>query len=142
MSKIIFEKIIKADRKKIFEFATNYENYQKILPQYYPSIRIISSRGNTSVVEEHLRIGGKELVMMVKHVIVEPLQHEIFVIGGDAKGTHIINRYEQIQDGTKLILEVDWKSKGMMKLLDFFGKTNILTDYFRMIDDFIVIVER
>jgi ribosome-associated toxin RatA of RatAB toxin-antitoxin module len=142
LSKIIFEKIIKADRKKIFEFATNYENYQKILPQYYPSIRIISSRGNTSVVEEHLRIGGKELVMMVKHVIVEPLQHEIFVIGGDAKGTHIINRYEQIQDGTKLILEVDWKSKGMMKLLDFFGKTNILNDYSRMIDDFIVIVER
>ena len=142
MSKIIFEKIIKADRKKIFEFATNYENYQKILPQYYPSIRIISSRGNTSVVEEHLRIGGMELVMMVKHVTVEPLQHEIFVIGGDAKGTHIINRYEQIQDGTKLILEVDWKSKGMMKLLDFFGKTNILNDYSRMIDDFIVIVER
>ena len=77
MSKTIFEKIIKADRKKIFELATNYENFQKILPQYYPSVRTISVRGNVSVVEEHLRIGGRELVMMVKHVIDEHISPHI-----------------------------------------------------------------
>ncbi|HEY4679673.1 MAG TPA: polyketide cyclase [Nitrosarchaeum sp.] len=141
MPKIIFEKIIKADRKKVFELATNYENLQKILPQYYPSIRIISTRGNVSVVEEHLQMGGRELVMMVKHVIDEPSLHEIFVIGGDTKGTHIINRYEHIQHGTKLTLEVDWKLKGIMKLFDFFGKNKILNEYSKIIDDFIAIVE-
>ena len=81
MPKTIFEKIVKADRKKIFKLTTNYENFQKILPQYYPSVRIISVRGNVSVVEEHLRISGRELVMMVKHVIDEPILHEIFIIG-------------------------------------------------------------
>lgn len=141
MPKIIFEKIIKADRKKVFELATNYENFQKILPQYYPSIRIISTRGNVSVVEEHLQMGGRELVMMVKHVIDEPSLHEIFVIGGDTKGTHIINRYEHIPHGTKLTIEADWKLKGMMKLFDFFGKNKILNDYSKIIDDFIAIVE-
>ena len=142
MPKIIFEKIIKADRKKVFELTTNYENFQKILPQYYPSIRIISVRGNVSVVEEHLQIAGRELVMMAKHVIDEPILHEIFIIGGDAKGTHIIKRYESIPHGTKLTLEIDWKLKGIMKLANFFGKNKILNDYSRIIDEFIAIVER
>lgn len=141
LAKIIFEKTIKADRNKIFEFATNYENFQKILPQYYPSVRTISVRGNVSVIEEHLRIGGKELVMMAKHVIDKPLMHEIFIIGGDAKGTHIINRYEQIPNGTKLTLEVDWKLRGIMKLSGFVSKNKISHDYSKIIDDFIMIAE-
>ena len=141
MSKVIFEKIIKADRKKVFELTTNYERFQKILPRYYSSIRIISVRGNVSVVEEHLRIGGQELVMMVKHVIDEPILHEIFIIGGDAKGTHIITRYEAISYGTKMTLEVDWKLKGIMKLSDFFGRNKISDEYSKIIDEFIVIAE-
>ncbi|MBI5860056.1 MAG: SRPBCC family protein [Nitrosarchaeum sp.] len=141
MPKIIFEKIIKADRKKVFELTTNYEHFQKILPQYYPSIRIISVRGNVSVVEEHLRIGGRELVMMVKHVIDEPILHEIFIIGGDAKGTHIIKRYEQIPPGTKLTLEIDWKPKGMSKLSNFLDKNKIPNEYSKIIDEFVMIAE-
>ena len=141
MPKIIFEKIIKADRKKVFELATNYENFQKILPHHYPSVRIISVRGNTSVVEEHLRIAGQELVMMVKHIIDEPIFHELFIIGGDAKGTHITNRYEQTLHGTKLSLEVDWNLKGMMKICNFFAKNKMAKEYSKIIDEFIEIVE-
>ena len=141
MPKIIFEKIIKADRKKVFEITTNYANFQKILPQYYPSIRIISVRGNVSVVEEHLKIGRQELVMMVKHVIDEPILHEIFIIGGDAKGTHIIMRYGSIPNGTNLTLEIDWKLKGIAKLSSFFVKNSLLNDYSKIIDEFAVIAE-
>lgn len=141
MPKIILEKIIKADRKKVFELDTNYENFQKILSEYYPSVRIISVRGNVSVVEEHLRITGQELVMMAKHVIDEPILHEIFIIGGDAKGTHIIKRYESIPHGTKLTLEIDWRLKGIMKLSNPFGKNKILNDYSKIVDKFITAVE-
>jgi len=59
--------------------------------------------------------------MMVKHVIDEPTLHEIFVIGGDAKGTHIIEQFENIPQGTKITIEVDWKLKGMTKLIYFFN---------------------
>ena len=138
MSKIIFEKIIKSDRKKIFGLATDYENFQKLLPQYYRSVRTISVRGNTSLVEEHLFIGGRELVMMVKHVIDEPILHELFVVGGDAKCTHIINRYEQLAHGTKLTLEINWKLKGMMKLADYSGK-KIAEKYSKIVDEFILL---
>lgn len=93
-----------------------------------------------SIVEEHLWICGKELVMMAKHVIEKPILHEIFIIGGDAKGTHITNRYEQLTYGTKLILEVDWKLHGLMKLSHFFGK-NFAEGYSKIIDEFIVVTD-
>ena len=141
MPKIVFEKIIKADRKKVFEITSNFENFQKILPQYYPSIRTISVRGNTSVVEEHLRIAGRELVMMAKHVVDEPILHEIFIIGGDSKGTHITYHYEHIPNGTKLTVEVDWKLKGVMKLSSIIGKQDISKEYSKIINDFALIAE-
>ena len=68
MTKFSFEKIVKADRKKVFDVVANYEEFQKTLPQYFPSVRIRSKRGNTAVVEEHLKFYGKELIMMTKHV--------------------------------------------------------------------------
>ncbi len=139
MARVVFEKIIKADRKKVFEITTNYENFQKILPQYYPSTRTISVRGNNSLVEEHLMLGGQEFVIMAKHVTDEPILHELFIVGGDAKGTHITTRYEQIPNGKKLILEVDWKFKGLKKL--GFGKDKIPQEYSKMIDEFAVIAE-
>jgi len=120
---------------------TNYENFHKILPHYYPSIRTISVRGNVSVVEEHIRIAKQELVMMAKHVIDDPILHEIFIIGGDAKGTHITQRYESLPHGTKLILEIDWKLKGLMRISSFFGKNNALIDYAKIIDEFALIAE-
>jgi coenzyme Q-binding protein COQ10 len=140
LAKVVFEKIIKADRKKVFDITTNYENFQKILPQYYPSTRTISVRGNNSLVEEHLRIDGQELVIMAKHVIDEPILHELFIVGGDAKGTHITTRYEQLPNGTKLTLEVDWKLKGIKKL-GIFGKDKIPNEYSKMIDEFAIIAE-
>lgn len=139
MAKVVFEKIIKADRKKVFDITTNYENFQKILSQYYPSTRTISVRGNRSLVEEHLILGGQEFVMMAKHVIDEPVLHELFVVGGDAKGTHITSRYEQLPNGTKLILEIDWKFNGIRKL--GFGKDKIPKEYSKMIDEFAIIAE-
>lgn len=139
MARVVFEKIIKADRKKVFDITTNYENFQKILPQYYPSTRTISVRGNNSLVEEHLILGGQEFVIMAKHVTDEPILHELFIVGGDAKGTHITTRYEQLPNGTKLILEIDWKFKGLKKL--GFGKDKIPKEYSKMIDEFTIIAE-
>lgn len=141
MPKIVFEKIIKADRKKVFEITSNFENFQKILPQYYPSVRTISVRGNTSVVEEHLRIAGRELVMMAKHVIDDPILHEIFIIGGDSKGTHITYHYEHIPNGTKLIVEVNWKLKGVMRLSSVIGRQDISKEYSKIVDEFALIAE-
>jgi len=122
LPKINFEKIVKAERTAVFDIAANYKNFQKTLPKYFPSIRVRSVRDNVAVVEEHIRISGKELVMMTKHVTKYPELHEVFVIGGDAKGSHIIERYESVKEGTKIIVKADLKLRGPLKLAAFFWK--------------------
>ena len=141
MPKISFEKIVKANRDKVFSIATDYESFQKTLPQIFPSIRVRSSRDNVSVVEQHLRISGKELVMMTKHVVNPPTMHEVFVIGGDAKGSYISEKYEEISEGTKITIDADLKLKGAMKIAGFFGKKKILDGFSKVMDEFAKIAE-
>ena len=120
---------------------SNYENYQKLIPQHFPSVRVRSVRGNTSVVEEHMNLGDLELVIMAKHVTTEPVLHEVFVIGGDAKGSYIKQQFIEISDGTKIIVDVDLKLKGKMKISSMFGKNKFEQDYAKILDDFIKIIE-
>jgi len=141
MPKINFEKIVKADRKRVFDITANYEKFQKIIPNYFPSIRIRSKRDNVAVVEEHRIISDKELIMMTKHVTKYPETHEIFVIGGDAKGSYIFEKYEKIPEGTKITVNGDLKLKGRLRLDGLFGKKKINKDFMKMIDELAKIAE-
>ena len=141
MPKIHFEKIVKAERNKVFDIAANYENFQKTLPEYFTSIRVRSSRDNVAIVEEHVKISGKELVMMTKHVTQYPEIHEVFVIGGDVKGSHIVEKYESVDDGTKITVDADIKLKGTSKIIGFFGKGKITKGFVTIMDEFAKIAE-
>ena len=142
MPKISFEKIVKAERTVVFDIAANYKNFQKTLPKYFPSIRVRSIRDNVAVVEEHIRISGKVLVMMTKHVTKYPELHEVFVIGGDAKGSHIIEQYESVKEGTKITVNADLKFRGPLKLVAFFGKAKIQKGFVKIMDEFAKIAEK
>ena len=69
MPKFSLEKIVNNNRDNVFEIFSNFENYQRLIPQHYPSVRIRSMRGDVSVVEEHLILGEMELLIMAKHVL-------------------------------------------------------------------------
>ena len=141
MPKFNFEKIIKAERNKVFEIVANYEGFQKTLPQYFPSIRIRSVRGDTAVVEEHVRLSGREIVMMTKHVTKYPEIHEVFVIGGDAKGSHVVEHYQSIPEGTKITVNADIKLQGKLKIAGFFAKNKIKNGFTKIMDEFAKIAE-
>ncbi len=120
---------------------SDYENYPKLIPQHFPSVRIRSVRGNTSVVEEHMNFGEHELLIMAKHVTKEPVLHEIFVIGGDVKGSYIKQQFLEIPEGTKIIVDVDLKLKSKLKISNLFGKNNFEEDYLKILVDFAKIAE-
>ena len=141
MPKFSIDKIVNAQRSSVFEVFSNFENYQKSLPQYFPSVRVRSIRNETAVVEEHMMLGDKELVIMAKHVTQSPLLHEIFVIGGDAKGSHIKEQFLDHSEGTKILVDVDLKLKGKMKISELFTKNNLQENYSKIIDGFVKIVE-
>lgn len=142
MPKIHFEKIVKAERNKVFDIATNYETFQKTLPEYFTSIRVRSTRDNVAVVEVHVKLSSKKLVMMTKHVINHPEIHEVFVIGGDAKGSHIVEKYESVDAGTKITVDADIKLKGTLKIAGFFAKGKIMKGFEEIMDEFAKIAER
>jgi len=141
LPKFSLEKIVNKDRDTVFEIFSNFENYQKIISQHYPSIRIRSMRGDVSVVEEHLILGDLELLIMAKHVSQKPILHEIFVIGGDAKGSKIKQEFIQLENGTKVLVDVDLKFRGKMKISVMFGKNDFKQDYDNILNDFVKIAE-
>jgi len=135
------EKIVKAKKEAVYEILSNYENYQKLIPQHFPFVRVRSVRGNVSVVEEHMNLGDRELLIMAKHVTEEPVLHEVFIIGGDAKGSHIKQQFIEVSEGTKIIVDVDLKLKGKMKMSSMFGKNKFEEDYAKILDDLVKIAE-
>jgi coenzyme Q-binding protein COQ10 len=141
LPKFSLEKTVRAKRETVYEILSNYENYQKLIPQHFPSVRVRSVRENISVVEEHMNFGDKELVIMAKHVTEKPVLHEVFVIGGDIKGSRIKQQFIEISEGTKIIVDVDLKLKGKMKMSSMFGKNRFEEEYSKILDDFIKIAE-
>jgi ribosome-associated toxin RatA of RatAB toxin-antitoxin module len=141
LPKFSLEKIVNNNRNEVFEIFSNFENYQRIIPQHYPSVRIRSMRGDVSVVEEHLILGDLELLIMAKHVSQKPILHEVIVIGGDAKGSRIRQEFIELEKGTKILVDVDLKFKGKMKISTMFGKNNFKQDYDNVLDDFVKLAE-
>ena len=94
-----------------------------------------------AVVEEHMRIAGRELTMMTKHITKSPESHEMFVIGGDAKGSHIMERYESVQDGTKVTVMADIKAGRAIRIAGLFSRRKLNRDLEDMIDGFARIIE-
>ena len=135
------EKIIHAKRKDVFKIFSNYEDYEKLIPQYFPSIRIRSVRGNIAVVEEHLKLGDLELVLMSKHVATPFVLHEVYVIGGKSKGSYIKQEFVEIPVGTKILIDVDLKLTGLMKIPKVLDKSKLIENYSNLLNDLTILCE-
>ena len=135
------EKIIHAKRKDVFKIFSNYDDYEKLIPQYFPSIRIRSVRGNTAVVEEHLKLGDLELVLMSKHVATPFVLHEVYVIGGKSKGSYIKQEFVEIPGGTKILIDVDLKLSGLMKIPKVLDKSKLIENYSNLLNDLTILCE-
>ena len=107
MTKITFEKIVNSPPDKVFDIISNFENYEKLFPDYYPLIRIKSVRDESSLVVEHLKLHDKEFVIMAKHFNDPPHKHEMRVVGGDIKGSYIIEKIIPFELETKIIVEAE-----------------------------------
>ena len=135
------EKIICAKRKDVFKIFSNYEDYEKLIPQYFPSIRIRSVRGDIAVVEEHFKLGDLELVLMSKHVANPFVLHEVYVIGGKSKGSYIKQEFIEIPEGTKILVDVDLKLNGLMKIPKLLNKSKLIEYYSNLLDDLTILCE-
>ena len=130
MLKISFEREINADIEKAFDIITNFENFEKLFPEFYPSILIKSVRDESSLVAEHLKLHDTEFIIMSKHIFSRPNTHEMRVVGGDIKGSSINESFSA--DNGKTILkvnaELDVKSSRFSKKNPYGDSLNNLYD--------------
>ena len=117
MLKVSFEREINADIVKSFDIITNFENFQRLFPDFYPSILIKSVRDESSLVAEHLKLHDTEFIIMSKHFISKPNSHEMRVVGGDIKGSSISEIFSFVNGKTllKVNAELDVKSSRFSK---------------------------
>ena len=141
MQKIQLVKIINIEREKAFKAGTDFESFTSKLPQYFKLIRIRSIREFTSVVEIHGKIGGKEFAVMTKNMISPPEIHETFVLSGDARGSHITKRYENVSEGTRITIDIDLKLRGLLRLAGIFSANKIKEIINAYFDDFVKALE-
>jgi len=134
--KVKVEKIIKAKKDKVFFTITDFENLPSKLPQIFKSVKIISREGNSIITEEFVRMVRRDITQKVKHVIQPTEKHEVFILEGDAKGSHIVESYEETSEGTKIIVEGDFKLAGALNLLGFFAKREIEKSINEVMDKF------
>ena len=130
MLKIYFEREINADIEKAFDIITNFENFQKLFPEFYPSILIKSVRDESSLVAEHLKLHDTEFIIMSKHFLSRPNTHVMRVVGGDIKGSSI-NESFSADDGKTILkvnAELDVKSSRFSKKNPYGDSLNNLYD--------------
>lgn len=102
LSKFRVESISGACLQDMHNVLAGVDKYRELIPQHFPSVRLRSARGNTTVSEERINMGGQRLLIMAKRVSDPPILHDLFVIGGDIKGSAIRHRLAEVPGGTRI----------------------------------------
>ena len=119
MSKFNLVKKSSLHRDLIFKISTDVENFHKVMPEYFKSLKIIENTSNEKIVLESIDFLGRKIEIKTKHVIIPPNLHEVFILTGPAKGTSFIEKYESNPTGTDISISVDLKLNGFLKLIPF-----------------------
>lgn len=128
------------DRDLIFKISTDVENFHKVMPEYFKSLKIISNSSSEKIVLESIAFVGRQIEIKTKHVIIQPNLHKVFILTGPAKGTSFIETYVPSSVGTDISIEVDLQLTGILKLIPFL-KIFLLKKMNNVMSEFITCAE-
>ena len=127
-------------RDKIFKISTDVENFHKIMPKYFKSLKIISYSLTEKIVLESIDFLGMKIKIKTKHIILKPDVHKVFILTGPAKGTSFIETYSPSSTGTDISILVHLKLNGFLKLIPFL-KILLLKRMNSVMSEFIICAE-
>jgi len=128
------------ERDLIFSISTDVENFHKIMPKYFKSLKIISDSLNEKIVLESIDFLGRKIKIKTKHVIVKPNVHKVFILTGPVRGTSFIETYDSTLSGTSISILVDLQLHGILKLIPFL-KILVLKKMNSVMSEFIICAE-
>ena len=137
-----FNLVQKSNLKRdiIFEISTDVENFHKIMPKYFKSLKIIDNSTNEKIVLESINFLGRKIKIKTKHIILKPDVHKVFILTGPARGTSFIETYSSSSTGTDISILVDLKLNGFLKLIPFL-KILLLKRMNSVMSEFIISAE-
>ena len=124
----------------IFQISTDVENFHKIMPKYFKSLKIISNSLTEKIVLESINFLGMKIKIKTKHIILKPNVHKVFILTGPAKGTSFIETYSPSSTGTDISILVHLKLNGFLKLIPFL-KILLLKKMTSVMSEFIICAE-
>ena len=130
----------KLDRDLIFKISTDVENFHKVMPDYFKSLKIISNSSNEKIVLESLEFLGRQIEVKTKHVIIQPNLHKVFILTGPVKGTSFIETYDSNSFGTDISIDVNLQLNGILKFIPFL-KILLLKKMDSVMSEFIISAE-
>jgi|TARA_B100000959_G_C14813065_1_gene554650 ribosome-associated toxin RatA of RatAB toxin-antitoxin module len=137
MTKFEFTTIVDIDRDLIFEISTKYENFTKILPNYFKKLEILEKNEKNTKIYETINFLGRTTTVLTEHVVIKPDRHIVTMLDGQAKGSSFDEMYEKIGSQTKITVKVNFILHGSLKLLGFFAKEKIKTQMSIVMNEFV-----
>ena len=123
LSTISYSKVFDVDKEIIFNTFADFEKYPLILPNNILFINNISEKlsiYNISLTEKNIKTN-----LTVEHIL-EPYDKQVIKItDGDAQGTTITQTFESIGNGTKILIDVDLKTRGVLTPFTFLPQHNV-----------------
>ena len=121
MIRFTLKKNSKVNRDKLYAISIDVENFPNIMPEYFKSITMKENTGNETFVDEKIHFLGSLLDVKTKHVIIHPRMHEVHILSGPLRGSFFVESYNEMKDGTHVVIDVSIKLNGISKLIFPFG---------------------
>ena len=122
LATISYSKIVDVDKEVIFNTFADFKNYPHILPNNIISVTNIPEK--QSVYDITLTQMGIRAKLKAEHII-EPYHKQVVeVIDGDAQGTTITQTFEPYDNKTKISIDIDLKTKGILTAFSFLPVIN------------------
>ena len=106
-------------RDVLFKISTDISNFDKVLPSYFKSLKIIKKNKNETIADEIIYFLGKTSNVRTKHIIELPDTHKVFILDGLLKGTVFSELYEISDNGTCVKISVNLKLNGIIRFIPF-----------------------
>lgn len=137
MTKFSFSKTTTLPRDKIFSYSIDVENFNKIMPAQFKNIKILKKDKNQILVEEELKFLGISFTVKTRHEVIYPDTHKITILDGLAKDSVFLEHYLVTENGTSIIIDVDFILSWPFKIILPFIKNLVRKNMKRTFEEFI-----
>lgn len=141
VEEISFDRTVDLNKQDIFNVMADVKNYPLVHPANILSVNILEQTENELLVEEEMIEMGIRLKFLVKHTLLPYEQHTIEIMDGDAKGTKFIQKFEEVDEGTKLSTLAEFKFDGVLMPFQLLPKSQLIHAMNSLITGFVIYAE-